>query len=242
MSARWPPVRLCGIAAVAAGVATLLLGCSDDGSASGVLLNGETWDKETAFKTVFVKFMAPWCGHCKSMKPAWDKLIQKYEGHESVLIGDVDCTGAARPLCQAVGVKGFPTLKYGDPHNLTPYEGGRDYAALERFAEENLKPQCSPSHLDLCDDDKKKLIAEFMELDDETLDERIATKGAESQAAEDHFQAEVKKLEKQYEELVNAKSAKVADIKNSGLNMMKTVRKWMDQQQTQGQSEKAADL
>ena len=28
-------------------------------------LTTETWDAATSGKTMFVKFHAPWCGHCK---------------------------------------------------------------------------------------------------------------------------------------------------------------------------------
>merc|ERR1712072_1677520 len=74
------------------------------------------------------------------------------------LVGDVDCTAAGKPLCDSNGVKGFPTIKYGDPSALEDYKGGRDYDALKKFADENLKPMCSPSNLDLCDDEKKAEI------------------------------------------------------------------------------------
>jgi thiol-disulfide isomerase/thioredoxin len=33
-------------------------------------LTKETWDAAVAGKSVFIKFFAPWCGHCKSIKPA----------------------------------------------------------------------------------------------------------------------------------------------------------------------------
>jgi thiol-disulfide isomerase/thioredoxin len=39
-------------------------------SASAKELTKATWDDASAGKVVFIKFFAPWCGHCKKMKPA----------------------------------------------------------------------------------------------------------------------------------------------------------------------------
>lgn len=32
-------------------------------------------------------------GDGKAMKPAWDKLMKQYDGHASILVGDVDPMG-----------------------------------------------------------------------------------------------------------------------------------------------------
>lgn len=41
---------------------------------------------------VFIKMYAPWCGHCKSMAPAWEEFAESMAGDESVIIGDFDAT------------------------------------------------------------------------------------------------------------------------------------------------------
>jgi len=158
------------------------------------------------------------------MKPAWDKLIKKYADHATALVADVDCTAEGKPLCEEHGVQGFPTIKWGDPSALEDYDGGRDYEELETFAEENLKPLCSPKNLDLCDDDKKKQISDLMAMSIEDLEASIEKKEAEAKEAEETFDAEVQKLQEKYEQLEKDKTAKQKEIKESGLGLMKAVK------------------
>jgi len=157
------------------------------------------------------------------MKPDWDTLMKEDFG-ASALVGDVDCTAAGKPLCERFGVKGYPTLKYGDPSNLEDYKGGRTLSDLKKFASENLKPICSPSNLDLCDDDKKAEIGKLMEMSDEDLDAAIAEKDKLLKDAEETFKSEVEKLQNKYQELMSAKEKAEADVKDSGLGMMKAVK------------------
>merc|ERR1711981_809342 len=55
-------------------------------------LTPDNWDSATAGKSVFIKFLAPWWGHCKSMKPSWDQLMDEFKDSKTALIADVDCT------------------------------------------------------------------------------------------------------------------------------------------------------
>ena len=173
---------------------------------------------------VFIKFFAPWCGHCKKMKPDWDKLMDEFAGKPSALVADVDCTSDGKPLCDANGVQGFPTLKWGDPSSLEDYKGGRDFSSLQKFATENLKPICSPTNIDLCDAEKKAEIEKFMAMSDADLESAISEKEKKMEEAEEAFKTGVSELQDKYQQLMTAKEETLEEIKNSGLGLMKAVK------------------
>ena len=150
--------------------------------------------------------------------------MAKFADSPTALIADVDCTTDAKALCDANGVRGYPTLKYGDPSALEDYQGGRDMESLTKFAEESLKPVCSPSNIDLCDDAKKAEIKKFADMAPADLDKLIADKEAEMDAAETNFKDEVQKLQDAYQKLSSDKDAKLDEIKASGLGLMKAVK------------------
>ncbi|KAL7532550.1 hypothetical protein ACHAXR_004698, partial [Thalassiosira sp. AJA248-18] len=169
--------------------------------ASATELTPDNYDELTAGKTVFIKFFAPWCGHCKKMKPDWDKLIGDFSSSATQLVADVDCTADGKPLCDANGVKGFPSLKYGDPADLQDYQGGRTYDDLKKFADENLKPICSMANIDLCDAEKKAEIEKFLGMDAATLEKLISAEEQKMDVAEAKFKDEVQKLQDRYQSL-----------------------------------------
>lgn len=191
-------------------------------SASALELTPDNYDAETAGKSVFLKFFAPWCGHCKKLKPDWDKLMDEFSSSATQLVADVDCTTEGKPLCDANGVKGFPTLKYGDPSDLQDYQGGRSYGDLKTFAEENLKPMCSVKNIDLCEPDKKAEIEKYLGMDVAVLEKAVAEEETKLADAEAEFKAEVQKLQDTYSKLSEAKEKTIADVKAGGLGMMKS--------------------
>merc|ERR1712023_295557 len=148
----------------------------------------------------------------------------KGERAKTTLIADVDCTAAGKPLCETVGVQGFPTIKYGDPSDLQDYQGGRDYDALKKFAKENLKPMCSPTNIDLCDDEKKATIEKFLGLAGAELDKMIEEKEKLMADAEEAFKTGVEGLQAQYQKMMEDKEKTQEDIKNSGLGLMKACK------------------
>mmetsp|Transcript_105277 Transcript_105277/g.285913 ORF Transcript_105277/g.285913 Transcript_105277/m.285913 type:complete len:169 (-) Transcript_105277:293-799(-) len=159
------------------------------------------------------------------MKPDWDKLMKEYEGSSTVLIADVDCTAGGKELCNSVGVRGYPTIKSGDPNDLQDYKGGRSFNDLKKHAE-TLGPTCGPANLDLCDAEKKAKIEEFMALSAEKRDEMIKEKEAASEKLESDFKAYVEGLNKQYKAESEKKDSAIEAIKNSGLGLLKSVHKY----------------
>lgn len=158
------------------------------------------------------------------MKPDWDKLMDAFADSATALVADVDCTAEGKPLCDSNGIKGYPTIKWGDPSALEDYKGGRSYDALKKFAEENLKPMCSPANIELCDAEKKAEIEKFIAMSDDDLDKSIKEKDDEMAKAESDFKEFVESLQSQYQESMKKKDDKLEEIKASGLGLMKAVK------------------
>merc|ERR1712115_89116 len=151
-------------------------------------------------------------------------LMDAFADSKDALVADVDCTAAGKELCGTHGVKGYPTLKWGDPANLEDYKGGRDYDSLEKFAKENLKPICSPANIDLCDADKKAEIEKFLNMDKAELGKLIDESEKKIEDAENDFKSGVEKLQKQYQDLMANKEKVQDEIKSSGLGLMKACK------------------
>mmetsp|Transcript_23479 Transcript_23479/g.51391 ORF Transcript_23479/g.51391 Transcript_23479/m.51391 type:complete len:221 (+) Transcript_23479:81-743(+) len=192
--------------------------------AAAIELTEANYDEFTAGKVVFIKMFAPWCGHCKKMAPDWNKLMAEYKDSATQLIADADCTAEGKPICDANGVKGFPTLKHGDPSDLQDYKGARTYDALKKFIDEELKPVCSPSNLDLCDDTKKSEINALFALNDAELATKIAAEEAKIAAADEKFKSGVEELQATYQKLMAEKEDTEAAVKAAGLGLMKSVQ------------------
>ncbi|KAI4288213.1 MAG: hypothetical protein L6R35_002526 [Caloplaca aegaea] len=95
-------------------------------------VDGKSYDKLVAKsnQVSIVEFYAPWCGHCKNLKPAYEKAAKGLDGLAQVAAVNCDDEGN-KAFCGSMGVQGFPTLKIVKPSKkpgkpiVEDYQGGR---------------------------------------------------------------------------------------------------------------------
>ncbi len=64
-----------------------------------------------------VEFYAPWCGHCQSLAPEYEKAANALQG--IVKIGAVDMT-TDQSVGSPYNIQGFPTIKFFGSNKNSP--------------------------------------------------------------------------------------------------------------------------
>ncbi|KAL7063777.1 hypothetical protein AAHC03_05719 [Spirometra sp. Aus1] len=92
-----------------------------------------------------VSFYAPWCPHCKSLKPAWESAAKKLSG--KMKLGAIDAT-VYQSLAQRYSIRGFPTIKHfpGGVKSgaAREYDGGRSADDIVAWALQQLAKNKPP--------------------------------------------------------------------------------------------------
>lgn len=110
-------------------LAVLAVACKAD----VLVLTDESFDKEVENSALFIKFYAPWCGHCRNLAPTWEDLAKEYASHEKAIrIANIDCTQHGS-RCQKYGIRGYPTLKLFVDGREEAYSGARNIDSFKDF-------------------------------------------------------------------------------------------------------------
>ncbi|KAH0283404.1 putative disulfide isomerase [Aureobasidium namibiae CBS 147.97] len=97
--------------------------------------------------TSIVEFYAPWCGHCQSLKPAYEKAAKSLDGVAKVAAVNCD-EEENKAFCGSMDVKGFPTLKIVRPGKkagrptVEDYQGPRTAKGIVESVKDKI-----PSHV-----------------------------------------------------------------------------------------------
>ena len=84
-----------------------------------------------------VLYYAEWCGHCKTMKPEWNKFISNMKSNKRLNIADVN-SDYIHDLKHKPTIDGFPTIKmYNNGNEVAKFDGERVSDHIGKFAMSN---------------------------------------------------------------------------------------------------------
>nr|CAG4649231.1 EOG090X0438 [Scapholeberis mucronata]SVE93541.1 EOG090X0438 [Scapholeberis mucronata] len=111
------------------------------------LVDDDFDSKLNSFDTALVMFYAPWCGHCKRLKPEFEKAASLLKSNDPpVTLAKVDCTEGGKSTCNRFSVQGYPTLKiFKNGEVSSEYNGPRESAGIAKF----MRAQVGPSAKEL---------------------------------------------------------------------------------------------
>lgn len=145
-----------------------------------VELTDETFEETIATGKTFVKFYAPWCGHCKKLAPTWEALAKEFEDEPSVTIAKVDCT-LYKSTCGRHSIRGYPSLIFFQDGEKDSDFQNRDLQSLTDFVNKKITQKKKSVDTtegmvpdDIPKEEEDKAEPSVMPLDQDTFPEVVA--------------------------------------------------------------------
>ena len=104
---------------------------------AAIQINGEQFRQMTREdKPLLVDFWAPWCGYCRRIGPAFDKVAEEWAGRLTAAKLNID---EAEALAEEEGVEVIPTLiLYRNGKALGAVVNPPSKAAIDQFIRDTL--------------------------------------------------------------------------------------------------------
>ena len=90
-------------------------------------------------KTVTIMFFkTEWCPHCKTSKPVWEQIKEKYDGkvHNDfkLIFKEIDCEKEEN-LCDEYKIEGYPTIKLVKGDEVIEFDAKVTMENFDKFVE-----------------------------------------------------------------------------------------------------------
>lgn len=91
-------------------------------------------------ESVLLKFYAPWCMHCQSLAPEYEKAanLLREEG-SPIILAEINCDGAPG-ISQEFKIEGYPTLKFYRNGVARDYSGNRQADGIVEWCKSIMVP------------------------------------------------------------------------------------------------------
>lgn len=92
--------------------------------------------KPKSGEVVFVKFYAPWCGHCTKLKPTWGELTDRFNqqtvNNKKIKVVQVNCDNYPK-IAEKYNVSGYPTIRILTSSGEKEYDDERSLESMQKF-------------------------------------------------------------------------------------------------------------
>ena len=89
---------------------------------------------------IMVKFFAPWCGHCKTLAPEYERAAEMIKSQgKSYVLAELDATVHTK-AAQRHHVQGYPTVLLFLNGQPMKYEGERKAESIVQFIDRKTRP------------------------------------------------------------------------------------------------------
>ncbi|KAG8820676.1 hypothetical protein FRC19_008676 [Serendipita sp. 401] len=103
-----------------------------------LVLGADTFLERIASQPTFVKFYAPWCGHCQKLAPKWVDLAERLKG--VINVAEVNCD-AHGTVCREQEIEGYPTVVLYLNGKKIEYTGSKSVSAMEEYIRKAMSPR-----------------------------------------------------------------------------------------------------
>ncbi|KAH9896139.1 thioredoxin-like protein [Cubamyces lactineus] len=117
-----------------------------------LILTADNFESTIAEGVWFIEYMSPYCGHCRSFAPTWERLVEKNgeKADPGIYLAQVNCaahggTPAPLPLCVKNAVVGYPQMNlYRNGQFVETFKQARTIELLTEYLNTHAEPRVLP--------------------------------------------------------------------------------------------------